>query len=105
MVTSPNNAISGNGKNAISVTYTVMLLAQLLKVLPVAFLRALGDACVIQVNGFLAEQGVPAFQRGFFLAAQKQAGVAVADDRIHVVFIQGFELALCLQYQASRDFS
>ena len=25
MVTSPNNAISGNGKNAISVTYTVML--------------------------------------------------------------------------------
>ncbi len=47
------------------------VLAQLLKILSVGLLGALGDAGVVQINGFLAQQRAPAFQRGFFLAAQE----------------------------------
>ena len=58
------------------------------------------DAGVIHINRFFPQQGAPAFQGGFLLSSQEQAGITVADDGVHVILIQCFQLALCLQHQA-----
>ena len=62
-------------------------------------------AGVLAVDGFLTQRRRQLFQRTGFLTAQKDGAVHVADDRIRAVFIQGFELALCLQDKAAGDFS
>ena len=45
------------------------------------------------------------FEGCVFGAAQKDLAVHVANDGIGVVLIQRFQLALCLQHQAGRDFT
>ena len=51
------------------------ILTQLLIILTVGFLGALRDAGIIHVDGLFPQQRVPAFQRGFFLSSEEQAGV------------------------------
>ena len=81
------------------------LLAQFLIVQRMGNLAATALASVIAVDGFLAQRRRQLFQRTGFLSTQKDGTVHVADDRIRAVFIQGFELALCLQDKAAGDFS
>ena len=81
------------------------LLAQFLIVQRMGNLAATALAGVIAVDGFLAQRRRQLFQRTGFLSTQKDGAVHVADDRIRAVFIQGFELALCLQDKAAGDFS
>ena len=52
------------------------------------FLIAFGDAGVIHVDGLFPKQGIPAFQRGLFLASQEKGSVTVADNGVHVILIK-----------------
>ena len=58
---------------------------------------------VVQVNGLLAQSGVQVLEGGGLRAAQEEGGVAVADDGVSIVLINGLELALSLQDQAGGD--
>ena len=55
------------------------------------------------VNGLLAQSGVQVLEGGGLRAAQEEGGIAVADDSIGIVLVDGFELALGLQDQAGGD--
>ena len=73
-----------------------VILAQFLIVQRMGNLTATALTGVIAVDGFLAQRRRQLFQRTGFLSTQKDGAVHVADNRIRAVFIQGFELALCL---------
>ena len=68
------------------------LLARLLVIDAVAALRTARIALVEQVDGFFAEHFGQVFQGGLFFAAEKQRTVAVADDGVHIILVDGFEL-------------
>jgi len=80
------------------------LMAEFLEVLAVGFLAALADARVVAVYGLLAQGGGKLFQGGRLRAAEENTGVAVADDGVGVVLVDGLELALRLKHQTRRDF-
>ena len=62
-------------------------------------------AGVVAVDCLLAQRGRQLFQRTRLPTAQEQHRVHVSDDRVRVVFIQGFELRLRLKDQAARNLS
>ena len=58
---------------------------------------------VIQVDGFFSQRFGNFFECRAFLAAEKQHGVAVADDGFCGILVDGFKLALRLQDDGCRD--
>ena len=65
---------------------------------------ATGVRCVVEVDCLFPKRCGQFLEGCVFGAAQKDLAVHVADDGIGVVLIQRFQLALCLQHQAGRDF-
>ena len=61
-------------------------------------------AGVERIDGLLAQHGSQLLEGGRLLAAQEDGGIHVANDGVGVVLVDGFELALRLQYQTSRDY-
>ena len=55
------------------------------------------------INCFLAECFGQFFQGGRFAAAKENLRIHVADNRIGIIFVDGFQLAAGLQNQASRN--
>ena len=53
---------------------------------------------------FLKPLGLTYTQYIVFLVLWEQDGITVADDGLAVIFVQSFQLALCLQNQAGGDF-
>ena len=60
-------------------------------------------ACVVGVDGLLAQHGGQLLEGSRFLTAQEDGGIHVADDGIGVVLVDGFQLGLCLQHQAGGN--
>ena len=58
---------------------------------------------VVGVDGFLAQHGSQLLEGSRLLAAQEDGRIHVANDGVGVVLVNGFELGLCLQYQAGGD--
>ena len=65
---------------------------------------AAGVRCVVHINGFLAKCSRKFLEGCVLRPAQKDLAVHVANDGVGVVLIQRFELRLCLQHQAGRNF-
>ena len=55
------------------------------------------------VDGLPAQRGVQVLEGGGLRAAQEKGGVAVSDDGVGIVLVDGLELALGLQDQAGGD--
>ena len=64
---------------------------------------ATGIRGVEGVDGLLAQHFGQVFQGGRFGAAQKNLRIHVAHDGVHIVFVDGFQLASRLQNKAGRD--
>ena len=79
--------------------------AELLIVQAVRHLAASAFAGVVGVDCFLSKQLFHLLERRLLLAAEKQQRIAVANDGIRVVLVDGFELGLSLQDDACRDFA
>ena len=67
------------------------------------YLAAPAFAGIVGVDGFTPQRLRQLLERGTLLAAQEQHAVAVAHDGVGVVLVDGFELGLRLQHQASGD--
>ena len=101
-----NAAQLANALAAVHDRYLVLahqLLAELLVVEAVGLRLPPVLACVEAVDGLLAEQLAHLFERRLLLAAEEQRGVAVADDGVGVVLVDGFELRLRLQDNGGRN--
>ena len=58
---------------------------------------------VVEVDGLPAQSRVQVLEGGGLRAAQEKGGVAVSDDGVGIVLVDGLELALGLQDQAGGD--
>ena len=65
---------------------------------------ATGVRCVIKVDRLFPERCGQFLEGCVLRTAQEDLAVHVANDGIGVVLVQCFELRLCLQHQAGRDF-
>ena len=61
--------------------------------------------CVVNVDCLFPKRGCQLFESGIFRAAEEYMAVHVPDNGVGIVFVQSFELALCLQNQTGRNFS
>ena len=67
------------------------------------YLASAALTCVESVDGLLPQCFLELFQRCFLLSAEENHTVAVADDGVCVVLVDGFQLRLRLQDKACRD--
>ena len=67
------------------------------------FLAAPVFAGVVKIDGLLAELFHQILEGGFAGAAEEQVAVAVVEDGIHIVLVNGLELALGLQNDGRGD--
>ena len=81
------------------------VLPQFLIIEAVGNLAPAAFAGVVGVYRLLSQRFRQLLQGRALLAAEEDGAVAVADDCVGVVLIQGFELALRLQDEAGRDFT
>ena len=77
---------------------THQVLPQLLKILSMTFLIALGHTGVIEINRLFAKHLGDFFQGAAFLSSQKQHTGTVTNNRFGVIFIDCFELRLGLYH-------